>query len=103
MCSFEKYLVNLDPRGEGIVNVPGDLPLCLDLLGSHVGPGAEGDQDAEDCPECDGHAVAEEHRELLSGVLDKVLGGETAGKLGGVGQPRDHTAGAASDDSGNHP
>ena len=93
----------MDPGGEGIVNVPGDLPLGLDLLGGHVGPGAERYQDAEDGPEGDGHAVAEEHRELLSGVLDKVLGGEAAGKLRGVGQPRDHAAGAASDDSGNHP
>ena len=92
----------MNPRREGIVNVPGDLPLSLDLLGSHARSGAERNQDAEDGPERDGHAVAEKHRELFASVLDKVRRGETSGVLRGVGQPGDHAASAASDDSGNH-
>ena len=102
MINFIKYLVNLNPRGEGVVNVSCNLPLGFHLLRSHVRSGAERNHDAEDGPERDGHAVAEKHGELLAGVLDKVCGSETSGELRGVGQPGNHAADAASDDSGNH-
>ena len=83
------------PGAQGVVNVPGLLPLLLLNLRGHVPPCDEGHQDGENSPHADSGDVSKEHRDLLAGILDKGGSGQTPGESASQGEPDRHASDGA--------
>merc|ERR1719432_228495 len=82
------YLVT---QGEGVVNVPGLVPLRLLHLRGQPPPGDEGDNDTGSSANRDGHHVACQHWQFLAGVLDESSSRETPWESGGIRKPGGHS------------
>ena len=91
VVEVELPLVLGDPWGEGVVDVPGLVPLLLLHLWGHPHSGDEGDNDTGSPTDGDGHYVARQHRQFLPCVLDENGNRKASRELRCIREPGGHS------------